>query len=74
MINQIALLPLFGKPLIIYAGAVTLLSFLLTAYAGWRSLDPKHGLPFRYHLFLARTSIALGLVHALFGLSLSFGF
>jgi len=74
MISEIANSPLLGKPLIMYAGILTLLFFLTTAYIGMRVLKPKRGIPFKYHLFMARASIVIALVHAAFGLSLYFGF
>ncbi len=74
MIQEIALLPLFSLPLIVFAGVLTLLAFFTAAYVGRRALDPAHGLPIRRHILLVRIAFVLALIHALFGLSLFFYF
>ena len=72
MLKDIAYQLIFGKPLIMYLGILTLLSFLATAYIGMNVLKPKNGIPFKYHIMMVRVSFALALIHAAMGLSAYF--
>lgn len=72
MLRDIAHYLVFGKPLVMYGGILTLFSFLTTAYIGTRVLKPQNGIPFKYHLLMTRVAIAIALIHATLGLSLYF--
>jgi len=72
MILHIAYFLIFGKPLIFYTGIITILCFLFTALIGYLNLHGNHTIPFRIHPWMALTSLILGLLHALFGLSIYF--
>jgi hypothetical protein len=72
MLKTIAYYLILGKPLIMYLGILTLLSFLTTAYIGMNVLKPKKGIPFKYHLLFVRISFTLAIIHAALGLSLYF--
>ena len=69
MLKDIAYYLIFGRPLIMYMGILTFLSFLTTAYIGMNVLKPKNGIPFKYHLMMVRISFALAIIHAALGLS-----
>jgi hypothetical protein len=74
MIQTIAYYLIFGKPIILYMGIMTFLSFLTTAYIGMNVIKPHGGIPFRYHLLFVRLSFALAMIHALLGMSVYFNF
>jgi hypothetical protein len=66
MFQEITYYPIFGKPLIMYLGALTLLMLLTTASVGILIFRGK-AIPFAWHPGLAGTTIALALVHATLG-------
>lgn len=68
MLANIAYYPVFGKPLILYWGVLTLTSFLLTALIGFLNYRGIHKIPFRWHLRLAILSISLGIIHGTLGI------
>ena len=72
MLKNIATYLIFGKPLVLYGGLLTLLSFLLTAGFAYLKLRGRTSLPLRYHFHLARISLLFTLVHATLALSLYF--
>lgn len=72
MLREIATYLLFGKPLVLYGGLLTLLAFSLTAGFAYLKLRGKTSLPLRYHFHLAWISLLLALVHATLALSLYF--
>lgn len=72
MISQIASTQMFGMPLVVYGGIITLLSFLFTASI---SVMNKRGItviPFKWHPVMAAISIILALIHGLMGISMFF--
>jgi len=73
MFREIAYFLIFGKPLIMYLGITTLLSFLLTASVGLASVKGiKWWIPFKWHPIFAAISIGLALIHGFLGASLYF--
>ncbi|MCL5433329.1 MAG: hypothetical protein M1524_04430 [Patescibacteria group bacterium] len=74
MISQISYYPIFGKPLIMYLGIITFLSFLFTAFISISNRRGKRWIAFKWHPRMAIVSIGLAFIHGLFGLSAYFGF
>lgn len=72
MFTDITYMLIFGKPLIMYLGIITLLSFLTTAAIGYVILHGIRKLPFSWHIWGARISIGLALVHAFLGVAAYF--
>jgi hypothetical protein len=70
MIRDIAYYLIFGKPVVVYLGLLTFLSFLTAAVIGMNVLKPKNGIPFKYHILMVRVSFTIAIVHAFFVLSL----
>ncbi len=75
MLLNITYYPIFGYPLIMYLGILTLLSLLGTATVGYLVFS-GHAKPpiitFATHRFLAYTTIALALIHSTLGLLIYF--
>ncbi|MFA5022469.1 MAG: hypothetical protein WC508_05325 [Patescibacteria group bacterium] len=69
MLKQIALTMIFGKPLIVYGGLTTLLLLLITATIGLMIMKGKK-VPIAIHVWLARLTIVIAVLHAILGLSL----
>jgi len=67
MFEAITYAPVFGKPLIMYLGILTLLSFLATAAVGAMNMKGITAIPFVWHPRLAAFSICLALIHAALG-------
>ena len=74
MIHNYALILIFGKPLIMYGGLATLLLMIFTATVGALNTKGIQTIPFKWHPRLALLTIIVGLLHALFGLSIFFKF
>lgn len=72
MLKDIAYYLIFGKPLIMYAGILTILSMFTTAYIGFMNLRGKTGIPLKYHFLMAKITLSLAVIHAILGLSLYF--
>lgn len=68
MIAQLAYYSIFGKPIIIYLGVLTLLSFLITAFIGFMNYKGYKKIPFKWHPIMAGVSITLAIIHAILGL------
>ena len=68
MFRNITYYLIFGKPLILYMGFVTLLSFLFTALIGFLNLKGIRKIPFAWHPRMAAISITLAIVHGLMGI------
>jgi hypothetical protein len=74
-LRNIAIFPVFGTPLIVYLGILTLLSFLLTALIGFMNFKGfVRKIPFRWHPKMAVVSIVLALFHGLLAFSIYFNF
>ena len=70
LLRTIAYSLILGKPLIMYMGILTLLSFLFTASIA--ILNEKfniHIIPFKWHPRMAAISIILAIIHGLLGIS-----
>ena len=75
MIHQIALSLLFGVPVVVYGGMLTLLAFLFTAYIGFTNhKHTEHHLPFVWHSTMVIVSFAFVLVHMFVALSIFIGY
>jgi hypothetical protein len=68
MFQDITYFPVFGKPLIMYLGILTLLAFLLTASIAVMNLKGIRIIPFRWHPRCAACAVFLALVHGLLGM------
>jgi len=68
MLSSIAYYPILGKPLILYLGIVTLLSFITTATIGLMIYKGKK-IPFKIHPTMAGLSLILGITHGTLALS-----
>jgi hypothetical protein len=60
---QIAFYPVFGFPFLLYLGAITLLSFLLTASIAVMNKKRIHAIPFKWHPRMAALSIIIAVIH-----------
>jgi hypothetical protein len=76
MIANFALALLWGIPIIAYSSLDFLLAVILTAFVGYRINKGKCRLPnpILWHKILAGITILLGLVNAVLGLAIIFGF
>jgi hypothetical protein len=68
MLQNITYFLIFGKPLIMYLGILTLLAFLFTASIAVMTMKGIRTIPFRWHPRCAVVAIILALVHGLLGL------
>lgn len=72
MLQNITYFLIFGKPLIMYLGILTLLSFLITALIGLLIIKGIGKIPFRLHLIMAVISIILAIIHGTLGILIYF--
>ncbi|MFA6224670.1 MAG: hypothetical protein WC620_00455 [Methanoregula sp.] len=68
MLQDISYALLFGKPLIMYLGVLTLLAFLFTAVIAVLNLKGIGTIPFKWHPRCAAVTICLALVHGALGI------
>lgn len=68
MLRELTYYLIFGKPLIMYMGVITLLSFLTTATIGYLFHHGNQIIPFKWHLRMAVLSITLAIIHGLLGI------
>jgi hypothetical protein len=68
MFQDITYFLIFGKPLIMYLGILTLLAFLFTASIAVMNLKGIRTIPFKWHPRCAIFAIFLALVHGLLGM------
>lgn len=73
LIRQIAYYPFFGKPLTMYLGILTIVSFLVTATLGYL-IFKGYSIPIKVHKRMAFTSLTLAIIHGLFGISVYFNY
>jgi hypothetical protein len=72
MLTQITFFPIFGKPLIMYGGILTLLCMFFTAVIpSLQKKWPSH-FNFRLHVIMARITIVLALFHGFLGMMIYF--
>jgi len=72
MFKEISYYLIFGKPLILYLGIITLVLLLSTAIVGYLFYKRKINLPFKLHIVLAVCTIVVALVHGFLGISAYF--
>jgi hypothetical protein len=72
MLRNVSYYLIFGKPLIMYVGILTLLSFLFTALIGFLNFKGNRTIPFRWHSRMAVLSITLAFIHGVLGILLYF--
>lgn len=68
MLTNITYYYLGGLPLIAYLGMLTLICFLFTTYIAVMNKKGNNKIPLVWHFRLAKISIALAVLHGLFGL------
>lgn len=68
MLENISYYQILGKPLIMYSGILTLISFLFTALIAIMNKKGINKILFKWHSRLAIVSIILALIHGLLGL------
>jgi len=64
MLEEISYFLIFGKPLIMYVGIITLICFLITAALSKKDIQ--------WHRGMAITSIILAVIHAVLGVLIFF--
>lgn len=74
MINTLALTTVFGLPMVVYGGILTLLLLLTTATVAYLHSMGKSPIPFKWHPRLAILTIIVAIMHGIFGLSIFMGF
>jgi hypothetical protein len=67
MLQEISYFLIFGKPLIMYLGIVTLSAFLFTASIAILNKKGIHTIPFRWHPRCAMAAIGLAIIHGILG-------
>jgi len=72
MLQNITYFLIFGKPLIMYLGIITLLSFLATATIGVLIIKGIGKIPFKLHMTMALISIVLAIIHGVLGILIYF--
>ncbi|MGA2160874.1 MAG: hypothetical protein ABSG28_01545 [Methanoregula sp.] len=70
MLQEISFYLIFGKPLIMYLGILTLTSFLVTALIAVMNRRGIHVISFGWHPRLAMFSIGCAIVHGILGVLL----
>lgn len=68
MLENISYYLIFGKPLILYGGILTLISLLSTATIGMLNHNGKTNISMNYHFWLARITVAFALIHGILGI------
>lgn len=68
MFRNITYFLIFGKPLIMYVGILTLFSFLFTATIAILNKKGIQKIPFAWHPRMAIISITLAVIHGLLGI------
>jgi hypothetical protein len=67
MVNQIALTPVLGFPAVMWGGIFTLTLFFTVATIGMLG---EAKVPHKYHVWLARTALVVGVIHGILGASI----
>jgi hypothetical protein len=68
MFQDISYALIFGKPLILYLGIITILLFFLTAAIAILNLRGIHTIPFKWHPRCAMIAIFFAIVHGILGI------
>ena len=69
MLSSIAYSPIFGKPLILYLGIITLSLFIITALMGLMIFRGVR-IPFKFHPTMAAIALTFGIIHGTMALSI----
>ena len=72
MLEEISFYLIFGKPLIMYLGILTLSGFLVTALVAVMNRRGIHVIPFAWHSRVAFFSLGCAIVHGILGVLLFF--
>jgi len=64
MLASLASITVFGLPLAIVFGILTILCLILTALLGYLVLKGKYNIPFAWHMRMAAATIILAVIHA----------
>jgi hypothetical protein len=68
MFESVTYFLIFGKPLIMYMGILTLLLFLVTATIGILNMKGITTIPFVWHPRVAGTAIFVAIIHGTLGI------
>ena len=68
MLREITYFMIFGKPLIMYGGIITLLSFAFTLIIAVLNNKGIKTIPYKWHPVFAVISLSLALIHGLLGI------
>jgi len=74
MIKEIAFLPILGLPLVVWGGIKTFILVLATAMIPMLNQKKITKIPMKYHVWLARIAIVVGLLHGLLAALAFWGF
>lgn len=72
MFTRIAYYPILGKPLMLYLGILTLSFLLATAFVAYLHSKGYFGIPFKWHIRLAKITLILALIHGTLGILANF--
>lgn len=72
MLTQITYFQILGKPLIMWLGVITLLSFLFAALIAFLDKKGINKIPFKWHSIMAKVSLLLAIIHAILGIAIYF--
>jgi len=64
MLGLLASMTVFGLPLAIVFGIITILCLFITALLGYLVLKGKYNIPFAWHMRMAAATIVLAVIHA----------
>jgi hypothetical protein len=72
MLQEFSYYLIFGRPLIMYLGIITIVSFLITASIPLLHRRGVVKIPLVWHMRVAGIAIALGLIHGTLGVAVYF--
>ncbi len=72
MLQEFSYYPIFGRPIILYLGIITVCLFLVTASIPVLSRRGVVKIPFVWHVRIAVLSICIALVHGMLGMAAYF--
>ena len=72
MFQEVAYYLIFGKPLILYLGVITLFLFLVTASIPVLSRRGVVKVPFIWHVRMAVLSVCFAIIHGMLGIGAYF--
>jgi hypothetical protein len=74
MIKEVASIPTLGLPLFVIIGIIGFLLMFATATIPLANKKLAKKIPMKYHFWLAKTTIAVAIVHGVLAASLFLGF